>query len=530
MFQNSFKIYLILLVVIFVGCAKRGTITGGLKDTLAPVLKNGFPKNFSTNFKGNEIKLNFNEYVKLKNVTKQLIVSPPMKNALDISPSVASREIKIKIQDTLLPNTTYSFNFGNSIEDNNEGNPLKQFKYVFSTGNTIDSLKLKASVKDAFDKKVDNFISIMLYEVNEKYNDSIIFKEVPRYIANTLDSLKTVQIENLKSGKYRLIALKDVNGNNKFDPKTDKIGFQKEFVTIPNDNLFELNLFKQQPEFKVKKVAQISGNKLYVAYEGNEKEAKIEVKKGKDKIPFVVSKLAGKDTLQVWFKALKNDSLSINVKKDKFDKTFGLKIKDQKKDTLNLTYKSDLALRDNFVLESTIPLEKFDLTKMKLINKDSVAVKFTTEYDNLNQKLKFIFNREPLEKYKLTLLPKAIIDYYGKQNDTLICQFTTKNSSDYGSIRLTLQNVKRFPIIVELTNSAGKLIKSKYSEKETLLNFDLIDPEKVTVRLIYDDNKNGIWDAGNFIEQRQSEEVIYFPNELNVRSNWDLNEIFNVSK
>src|SRR5690606_30378112 len=196
-----------------------------------------FPKNYGTNFDGREIKLVFDEYVKLKNVNKQLIVSPPLSRAPEISPLTASKTITIKISDALQPNTTYSFNFGQSIEDNNESNPYPQFKYIFSTGSYIDSLKLGGVIKDAYNKNPDNFVSVMLYEADENFNDSIIYNENPRYITNTLDSLKTFSLENLKAGKYLLVAMKDANSNYKFDPKQDKIAFHKEFVTIPNDTL-----------------------------------------------------------------------------------------------------------------------------------------------------------------------------------------------------------------------------------------------------------------------------------------------------
>ena len=147
-------LFLLLISVLFTSCAKRGYITGGMKDTIAPVLKLSEPKNFSTNFKGNIIKLQFDEYVKLKDVNKQMIISPPMKTQPLISPMAATKEIKITIKDTLLENTTYSFNFGNSIQDNNEGNPYQQFKYIFSTGTYIDSLELRGTIKDAFDVMV----------------------------------------------------------------------------------------------------------------------------------------------------------------------------------------------------------------------------------------------------------------------------------------------------------------------------------------------------------------------------------------
>ena len=133
--------FLLASLLLLTNCAKRGTITGGKKDTIAPKIINSLPENFTTNFKGNEIKINFDELIKVKDINKQLIISPPMKKQPIIVPQgSASKYISIKILDTLAPNTTYSFNFGQSITDNNEGNPYSQFKYVLSTGSYIDSL------------------------------------------------------------------------------------------------------------------------------------------------------------------------------------------------------------------------------------------------------------------------------------------------------------------------------------------------------------------------------------------------------
>lgn len=525
------KFILLFSILALASCARRGTITGGKKDTLAPILVNSLPKNLSTDFNGKEIKLNFNEYVKLKDVTKQLIVSPPMKNQPDISPLNASKTITIKIKDTLKPNTTYSFNFGNSIEDNNEGNKYKQFKYVFSTGKQIDSLKLNATIKDALEQKVDNFVTIMLYEVDDKYTDSIIYKEVPRYVTNTLDSLKTVTIENVKQGKYRLIALKDKNNNNKYDPKIDKIGFQKDFIKMPNDTLYQLDLFKEKTPFNVTKVAQASGSKLILAYQGNSKGTKVEVKRAGEILPHKLTKFQGKDSLQIWVKMAKTDSLNVSVFNEKFDKTFGLKIKDQKKDSLNFKSVQDnvLPLRDKFTVASTVPLVDFDNSKMSLLNKSKKEVKYTTEYDEMQQELKFVFDKEPSQKYKLTILPKSLTDFYGRTNkDTLKYNFETKELSEYGNLKVKLERVKRFPVIVQLTDDKGKVMYETFSDKATEVNFDLIEPNKYTLRLIYDDNKNQLWDPGNFIEQRQSEEVIYFSNELDVRNNWDVEQPFDL--
>jgi uncharacterized protein (DUF2141 family) len=529
--KSIFKLLSIFLILLFASCAKRGTITGGAKDTIPPVLTASFPKNFSTNFKGKEIKLVFDEYVKLKNLNKQLIVSPPFNKPPEVLPLNASKILTIKIKDTLLPNTTYSFNFGQSIEDNNEGNPYQQFKYVFSTGSYIDSLALSVKVKDALEKKVDNFVSVMLYEINEKFNDSTIYKESPRYVTNTLDSLEVVKIENIKAGKYLLVALKD-NGNNKFNPKSDKIGFQKHYISIPNDTIFEVELFKEVLPFKAIKPTQASKNRLLMGYEGQTKNVKVTVKNGSEIMPSVITQMPKKDSLQIWFKPIKADSLYVSVQKESYKKQFTVKIKDQKKDTLSISpeYSGNLPLREKFALNTSIPLVKFDKSKISIQNKDSVSVNFTTEYDDFNQKLYLDFKRDELEKYQIQLLPGALTDFYENVNDTIKYSVATKNSFDYGNLKVILENVKKYPVIIELTDKDGKVKATEYTENNNVVEFMALEPNKYTLRIIYDDNKNGFWDTGSFIEKRQTEEVIYFPKEIDVRSNWDVEQPFNLGK
>ena len=151
---------------------------------------------------------------------------------------------------------------------------------------------------------------------------------------------------------------------------------------------------------------------------------------------------------------------------------------------------------------------------------------FKTEYDSFNQNAVVQFTREPEQKYEITLLPGAIKTFYDQVNDTLNYKLTTKRLSDYGNLRVTLENVQRFPIIVELTDVKGTVKATMFSDKETLLNFDSIEPAIYTLRLIYDDNGNREWDAGSFLEKRQSEQVIYYPMPIDVRANWDWEQIF----
>ena len=535
MLKNNLKYTFLLLLLITIGCAKRGSITGGLKDTIAPVLKASYPENFSKNFKGNEIKLVFDENIKLKNLNKQLIISPPMKYEPLILPTTPSKTITIKIKDTLQPNTTYSFNFGQSIADNNEGNPFNQFKYVFSTGNYIDSLSLRGKVKSAYDKEVESFVSVLLYEVNDTFTDSIVYNQTPKYVTNTLDSLKTFQLENLKAGKYLLVALKDYNSNNKYNPKTDKIGFIKELITIPNDTVYELELFKEKLPFKTFKPTQASGNRLLMGFEGKlnngKDKPKTILKNGTDDLTHIVTKFPKKDSLQIWFKPIKTDSLRLAVAKDKYEANFTFKIKDQKKDTLNLSAVqiNDLKFRDRFTIESSTPLATVENSKISLLNKAKIAVPFTTEYDDFNQKLYFDFKKEPSENYTIRILPGALTDFFEKSNDTLNFKLNTKPVEDYGNLTVVLANAKQFPVIIELTNEKGDVLASEFTEEKTTINFNLIDPALYSLRAIYDANKNKEWDSGNYLEKLQAEEVIYFSKEIDVRANWDVNQIFDLS-
>ncbi len=509
-------------------CAKRGTIYGGHKDTIPPVMKWSEPKNYTTQFKGNTIKLTFDEYVVIKDVNKQLIVSPPMETPPVITPSNATKTITIKFKDSLQPNTTYSLNFGQSIKDFNEGNPYHQFKYVFSTGNYIDSLQLRGSIKDALEKKTDNFVSVMLYEIDEKFTDSIIYKEKPRYVTNTLDSSTTFNFENVKAGKYLLIALKDANNNFKFDPKTDKIGFYNQPITLPDNTLYELELFKETAPFKTLKPSQSSGNKITMGYEGDVKAMEISIKKGNNILPSRITKLTNKDSVQIWFPKTKADSLQVTIKNGNYTKEYFVKTKDQKADTLaistNIT--GSIPFRKHFTVKTSTPIENIDKSKIQLINKDSISVEFGLKRNDFDQELIFDFEKEPLQKYQVTLLPEAITDMFGNKNDSIHFKFSTKNTSEFGNLKVLLENVKSFPVIVELTDDKGNVLASEYSEGATTINFNLLEPNLFTLRLIYDENKNKQWDSGSYLEKKQTEEVIYFPKAIDVRTNWDVEQPF----
>lgn len=529
--KQSFYTYLCLLLIALTGCAKRGTITGGPKDTLAPIITRSSPANMTTGFTGKQIRIDFNEFIKIKDVNKQLVISPPMNNAPDITPmGNASRYITIKLKDTLLPNTTYSFNFGQSITDNNEGNPYSQFKFIFSTGTYIDSLTLNGRIKDACNKKPDNFVTVMLYEANETFNDSTIYNEKPRYVTNTLDSMVNYSLQNLKEGKYYLFALKDQSSNYKFDPKSDKIAFLKDPITIPTDTVYQLELFKEQQPFRFIKPVQATSNRIIAGYEGRVKpgDIKATVTNGNDEVKTMITKIHDKDSIQVWLpRNIKADSLTVALTHKDSVKSFNVRFKEMKvADSLTVAaaLSGNISFRDKFTLTPSTPIISIDESKISLRDKDSVAVKYTMAYNEYEQKLEFDFPREESDKYTFTLLPGALKDFYEKENDSLTYTLTTSTKDQYGNLRISLANVKRFPIILDILNAKGEPIITEYSTEQTKFVFDGIPADKYTVRIIYDDNGNKEWDTGSYMEKRQPEEVFYFAKELEVRINWDVEE------
>lgn len=522
-----------ILITTFASCAKRGFISGGDQDTLPPVMLRSNPENHSINFNEKVIKIQFDEYIKLKNITQQLIVSPPMENAPDISPmGSAKKELTIKIIDTLKPNTTYSFNFGESITDNNEGNALKQFKYIFSTGSYIDSLKVNGSIREAFKKTPPNFVNVMLYDA-KNFKDSTVYKEKPLYVTNTLDSLTSFSIENIKEGSYYIIALKDKNNNFKFDPDQDQIAFLKDPITIPTEETFQLNLFKSQEKLKVNRPSQVSENKWYLPYSGNIDQIDLKIKSQNNDIAHAITKLAGKDSLQVWFPKMEVDSLLVQLKKGDYKEQFSVRPRKMKAiDTLSVSpvQSGTLDFRDVFKLKTSTPITKIDSTKIFITDKDTVAVPFKIVQQAFLQEISLEFEKKEQDKYNIQLLPAAITDFFGKSNDTLKYKIETKQHTDYGNLVVNLKGAKRFPIIVEVLNAQEEVVASLSTTAETQLRFDVLPPKKYLLRAIYDDNANGKWDTGYFFDRKQPEEVIYYPDEIDVRANWDIDQVFSLSK
>jgi uncharacterized protein (DUF2141 family) len=531
-------IYAVLSIVVISGCAKRGSPTGGPVDSIPPVLINASPKINSTNFDSKEIRLTFDEFVKLDKVGEQLIISPPLnKSSYEVKPlNGVTKKVFLEFIDSLETETTYSINFGNSIKDNNEGNPLTFFSYTFSTGETIDSLYVRGNISDAFDKETDDYISIHLYRIDSIFNDSIIYNNRPTYISNSLDST-SYQFKNIKEGKYLILALKDIDNNYFFDPFYDKIGFIDSLITLPRDSIINFKLFKEETSLIWDKPHFINSEKIGFGYYGKLDLKNIEIESSiPDSVNYTYTKENEKDTLIFWLSKNSFDSLNFNlIEKDttklvtvKFDRA-----KDTLIDSLSISPKTAniIHLKETFKLSSNIPLKNIEDSLITIRDIDSLIVPFTTSInDNLDQ-IDIEFEVSPSDNYRVFILPEAIKDIRGVSNDTLQYNVVSQSLEDYGNVYLDVIRNSSSKFILQMIDSNGEVIRVfKNVNQDATYNFDYVRPGKYIFRLIEDANDNDKWDTGNYLKKIKPERVYYFSNELEVRANWDLNETFNLNQ
>lgn len=512
-------------------CAKQGSPTGGPVDVEPPKFINASPENFSINFDKKEIRIYFNEYIQLDEPQRQIIFSPPMETKALITPlGTARKYVEIEIKDTLQENTTYTVNFGQGIVDYNEENPLPFFKYVFSTGSYIDSLSVSGTVRDALQKTPDEFISVMLYRVDSTYSDSIVYNQVPTYISYSKDSTNTFQIENIKEGEYKLIAIKDENRNYKFEPEKDEIAFVEETIQVPTDTTFQLTMFKEILDFEAKRPKLIAKQHIVFGYQGipdstqikmlSEKPANFESQFFKDQ---------EKDTLHYFFKPfIEKDSLIFELTNQDYRDTLVVFLRELQMDSLSISAspRGNIGFEETFSLHANTPIISKDTSLISVLDKDSLSIPFSSELEFHENKVQLNFEKEEEQVYQVRLLPGAITDFYGNVNDTLNYRLQTKKLSDFGILSIRIQQIEKFPVIVQLTNLDGEVIQELYSESDPVFEFKHIDPGKYFVRIIFDENKNKDWDTGSYLKKRQPERVIYHPDTLDIRANWDVMETF----
>ena len=528
----------IMVMILIAGCARRSAPSGGPKDSIPPVLVASNPKINSVNFSADEIRLTFDEWVKLDGLDKQLIISPPIeKNKYEIKPlSGITKKLFISFLDSLQENTTYTINFGNSIVDNNEGNEMNFFNYTFSTGPTLDSLFIKGNVEDAFNLETDEYLSLQLYRIDSTYSDSIIYNNQPTYLANSLDTT-AYRFKNLREGKYILIALKDMGNDYIFNPLYDKIGYYDSIISLPKDSIINLRLFKEEVPIIWDKPHFINSEKIGFGYYGKLDLNKISlVSKIPDSVNYLFTKEKDKDTINFWLSKNSLDSLEFKLKEVDTIKTLTVKFdrsKDSIIDSLRISdiTKSVIGLKEKFKLSSNLPVREISDSLIFIRDIDSTLIPFKSSINNNLDEVTLDFDVRPQDDYSIYILPNAIIDHRGGTNDTLGFRTRSQSLEDYGNVYLNVIRNSESQYILQMVNSNNEIVR-KYNSinSDGIYNFELVKPGKYIFRMIRDNNRNKEWDTGNYLKKIQPEEVYYSNFELEIRANWDFNETLNLNE
>ena len=520
-------LFLIFLVLSFSQCAKKGRPDGGPIDEDAPIFVTANPPYETINFDKKEINIYFNEYIKLKDLNKQLIISPPLnpENPPLISPQgTPSKFINIKILDTLKENSTYIFDFGNSVQDNNESNTLERFKYIFSTGNYIDSLSLSGNVKNAFISKSVEDIKLLLYRLDSSYTDSAVYNRKPDYVTSSLDS-SNYQFTNLRKGNYLLVALDDVRSDYIFNPETDKIGFLNDTITLPRDSIINhtISIFKEELPYIFRRGKEIRKGQLIFGYKGKPKNLTVETLSAvPDNFKTIIFPEKGKDTLNLWHSLIEKDSLIFKISDNIISDTVTVKLRKKELDSLKVNEITGgiLNLKDTLFFLTNNPVVSIDTSRINFKLSDSINFPYEAFISKKENKIGFLFEKKYKKSYKINLYPNALTDIFNTTNDTISSLFRTRGTEDYGEISVTIQNPKKIPVIIQLTDINDATIVQETCSENKNISFDLLIPQKYKIRIIYDSNQNGIWDTGSYLEKKQPEHVEYFPETQEVRANW----------
>jgi len=438
-----------------IGCAQIGAPTGGPRDSLPPVLVSSSPKLLTTNFSGNKITLVFDEYVDVQDVLNNVLVSPYPKNTPVVEFKL--RTVTVKLKDTLLPNTTYSINFGDAIKDNNEGNPFRNFTYVFSTGNTIDSLQLGGKVIIAETGKKDSTIIALLYR---NVDDSAVQKRKPDYIAR-LDSAGNFRFTNLSAGNYKLYALLDGDGNKSYNSKIELFAFLDSEVVV-TDSTAPVTLYAYAEEKDIKKTAQATSG-----------------------------------------------TAKTNAQADK-----------KLRYTTNLSNFVQDLLTD-LIITVNKPLKTFDPKKIILTDTNFNKINSTVTIDSTQKIIRIQSKWLADSHYKLVISKEAISDSTGLEltkSDTL--RFLSKKEADYGNLVLRFSNLKTesHPVLQFVRDQeifkSVPITAATWSDK-------LFVPGEYELRILFDANNNGVWDPGNYTKKIQPEKAITLDKKLSIKANWD---------
>ena len=544
-----------LLLFLTWSCANIVAPTGGPKDITPPKLVKSEPVNYSINFDEKQIRLYFDEFVQVKDANKYMLISPPVEVQPELK--IKGKSVILNFEEKFLPNTTYSIYFGQSIVDLTEGNPTNNLRFVFSTGNHIDSLQYRGTAMNALSLQPVKEATVMLYDKDE---DSVVFKQKPLYITRS-DEYGQFQFYNLADKYYKIFGLLEKNGNYLYDQNTEEIAFNDTLVhpvrpQLPDtgkvDSVKVRTEIKSLPKLlfflekdtiqRVAKKFMAKPRQLILIF--RQPVQKLEFNPVNhhyaELIPFLKTEFNNtRDTINVWItKREPMDSLSIAIKADgksydtlnldikKFEKAFRAKRSTEKADKISYSTNSSAGfdLNHEFRVNFAYPILKWDSSNILFVeDKDTMKIK-ARFIDPIQRNLSISKPWKENTTYQI-LFPKDIFeDINGNKNDSLIITFKTKSLRDYGNLKLSIKGANNEHYLIQLLDAGDRVTREETILGLGVCNFAYLNPGKYKVRAVVDRNKNGRWDTGRYIKKTQPEKVLYFPKELEVRSNWDLEE------
>ena len=590
-------IYIFCMTCVVVGCARMGQPDGGWFDDDPPEVIGCRPADQSTNISSKKISIYFNEYIKLEDATNKVIVSPPQLEIPEIKD--AGKRIVVELQDSLKPNTTYTIDFSDAIVDNNEGNPLGNYTYSFSTGDQIDTMEVSGYVLDASNLEPVKGILVGLYD---DLADSA-FKTKPMIRVSRTDSRGRFVIKGVAHGTYRAYALKDADGDFCFNQKSEMIGFNHETYvpsskpdvkidTIWRDSL-HIDAFKQTPythflpdDVTLLAFTHIQTDRYLLKTERKDPEKftmfftyghpDLPVIKGLNfnaDSAFVIETRVEQDTINYWLRdttLINQDTLRMEVNYMMTD-TLGNLV--SQIDTLEVLAKTPYAkrqkeltkeiekwqkeqerkkkrdetydsifpakpLKPNYMLSQEIDPDKIIQIEIPapLQHVDTAAVHLYSMIDSAWYEAPFTFKPiphrlrfyeiqaewRPDTEYSLEIDSAAFEDIYGHVSDPYKQGIKVKSLDEYSTLTIKISGVAdSLPLRVRLLDKGDGIVKEVLA-KDGVAFFEYVSPEKYYLSAFVDVNGNGLWDTGDYDEDRQAESVYYYPREIECKERWDV--------
>jgi uncharacterized protein (DUF2141 family) len=529
--NKSWQLFLTFIIGIyhislFLACASPKSVEGGPRDRIPPKVLKMLPSNLSTNFKSKEIIIQFDEFFKLQDQYKEFNISPDVERQPQLK--VKKRSLEITFQDTLERNTTYTLNFGKMIADINESNVLKNFTYVFSTGPKLDSLTMSGTVTDAVTGLP--VLDAVAYIV-PLARDTILGKHKPS-IYTMSDSTGKFSLKNLREGTYKAYALKEEGGDKIYQQNTDQIGFLKDPIVLKsNVSNIKLKIFKEDPT-----IFHINDRKLNpdgsIAINWNKKLRKPNVviaEPAKLDATKLVKFSKNNDSVRVWLSDLSFDSTKVSIT-DSNKVLQTVKLTRGKKDTYIRPLIPEANLEDNLLnpnkplrLTFPSPVTSIDPSKIELLE-DSVKI---TNFQVVKDSLDFLayqvrYHWVPKRAYEIKFLAGAVTGQFNSKNKEFRKTFSLASTGDYGSLKLKISVPEpNQSYVLQVTNEAKEVVNQLVLTKDTTISFVNYKAGRYFARIVFDRNKNGIWDTGNVLKGLQPESMYNEPQELSIRANWE---------